>query len=234
MQVMQNFEDKKKNIIQALQDRVRIEISINGASGNTLTASSLFLKIIKKDEDFFLMLDSLVPSSPESTMLETKVVLISYKLDGVACAFLSNLVFFQKANRTYIMSFPTKIYRLQRRMYFRVNTTIKSMITVASDNVIDGARLPVYDISEGGISFFAKPEYLFEVGAEYNLSMLMYNGAVLKAFVKVRNIIENVVQKQYKLRVCAEFNAIDGKSKEIIAKYVFARQMEEIHKLRGE
>jgi len=226
-QIITDFDEKKRNIIDAIQTKERIEIAIPGS--RIVVASSVLLKIVKKNSVYYMVMDSLIPSSANNALLEIKKLLISYKIKNIECGFIADVLTFQKSLNAFIIEFPQKIYRLQRRMYFRISTTMMNLIKIAFE--IEGASitLPVVDVSEGGLSFFSKTSDIFTQGELYKVSLLMPDGAVLPALVKMCSIYK-VVHKRYRYRAGVEFRTIDKRSREIIARYVFSRQMEEIQK----
>ncbi|MFO7734731.1 MAG: PilZ domain-containing protein [bacterium] len=230
IQVLKDFEERKNNLYQVMKDRERITLSMG--KKRIVHASSLFLKIVKKDNHYFFIIDSLVPYSRKIILLEDKIALVSYKIDNIACGFMSKLYHHIKTTDTFVMTFPKAVYRLQRRQFFRVNTPLNTDIEITPLNMDKVSELPVFDISEGGISFFALEKHGFEVDEEYTVNIVMKEGHVLKVNLLVRNIITKVHHKKYNQRICCEFKNIDGPTRRIVAKYVFKRQMEEIKRKR--
>ncbi len=233
IQIISGEEEKKLNIYYALQSGERIDIVVS-ANGRIVTATSVFLKIIKKNEQLFVMIDAPIPASTLSVIAGGKNFLIIYKVENISCAFLSRAVASIKETNSYVIAFPSSIHRLQRRSFYRVAVPKSSMIYIIFDINSKSVRFDASDISEGGISFYAKLKEDFVVGEKYNISILIPGGIVLQVDVIVRNILE--IKKSYDkiFKVSAEFRGIDRKYRELIAKYVFVRQKEEILKQKGE
>jgi c-di-GMP-binding flagellar brake protein YcgR len=227
VQILTNLEERKSNLKQILIDRERLEVAVVG--NKIYQASSLFLKFVKKNNLIYLMLDSFVPKSAGGAFLSSKKAVLSYKIDNVACGFNVRLVHYLKNDDLFVVSFPDEIYRLQRRMFYRVQTTVSSRIFLVCTEK-NNIKFPVYDVSEGGISFFANAEHGFVEDEEYRVNIFMDNGAVISTIMTIKNIIQKVSHKLYSQRYCCEFSNIDKRSREIIAKYVYTRQMEEIQK----
>lgn len=190
----------------------------------------MILKIIKKGDSLYLIIDSVVPASLEKSFLKASIFLVSYKVENVACAFVSKIVGRQAAHKTCVASFPTAIHRMQRRMYYRIETTLSAMVHLSFENGGRTVKLPIHDISEGGVSFFMEGDAEFVAGEKIPMLLHLNDGAVIQVGLTVRNIVDG---KKRRRRICGEFTSMGRRERERIARYVFQRQMEEIQRRRN-
>jgi len=233
LQTVKDFEVIKGNIVDAIKNVTRVDISM--LSTSFVLASTAISKIARKDNSYFLLIDRLIPQSANTVLKQTRKAVLTFKVDNVLLGFMCNYAGYQDSSSSIILTFPEKIFRIQRRMFYRVSPTNPTQLEILVDSAEGEAKsLPTLDISEGGVSFYVRDNHGFEIGETYPSSLLMSDGAVVPLSIIIRSIfpLKKKLSGGYSSRIGSEFANLDSKTREIIAKFVFFRQMEDIQKSR--
>ncbi len=136
---------------------------------------------------------------------------------------------------------PTRILRLQRREFFRLETPhfapLRCKMAVKRENSIEAFDLPLFDISGGGLSLIAK----VEKAEKFSLAELIPDcrleipgESVLSVNLRVREILKiELPNGDQQLRLGCEFVSLPGTRLTLIERYITRLERERKAKSTG-
>ena len=141
----------------------------------------------------------------------------------------------------FSVALPTRILRLQRREFFRLETPhfapLRCKMAVKRENSIEAFDLPLFDISGGGLSLIAKIEKAekFSLGELIPDCRLEIPGeSVLSVNLRVREILKiELPNGDQQLRLGCEFVSLPGTRLTLIERYITRLERERKAKSTG-
>lgn len=231
IQILDEAVAIQKNIVSAIEAATRIDVKVYSKRKNIyINGSTLFLKILQRGGEVLILIDKLMSEALVNELIKNKIIVFLYSVDKVWCAFKTIIAGYDKKSGYFVVKFPSSICRQQRRRFFRVSTTVDNDINISFKSKFEKESFRVFDISEGGLSFKAQNHNDFEADDVFEASLYFSSGIFINASVKVKTISKAFSSAGAYFKVGAEFVHIQKQDRELIAKYILERQIEEIHK----
>lgn len=231
IQVLDDSVVIKKNICSAIRVAARVDVKVYSKRKNAyINGGTVFLKILQRGGSVLLLTDKLMPDSLVNDLIKNKIVIFLYAVDKVWCAFKTTFAGYDKKSGYFVVKFPSIIWRQQRRRFFRVSTIFGNDINISFKNKFGQDGLRVFDISEGGLSFKAQNYNDFVEADVFEASLYFSSGIFINVSIEIKVVSKEVVSSGTYFKIGVEFVCIENQDRELIAKYILERQIEEIHK----
>ena len=185
------------------------------------------------------------PNQPSNNKVASlaKTITLSAALDRVKIQMRLSALSSSKVEGkpAFSAALPTRILRLQRREFFRLETPhfapLRCKMAVKRENSIEAFDLPLFDISGGGLSLIAKIEKAesFSLGELIPDCRLEIPGeSVLSVNLRVREILKiELPNGDQQLRLGCEFVSLPGTRLTLIERYITRLERERKAKSTG-
>ncbi len=241
-----NVDIEVESLVRDLvENKVKCELCFN--LGAVMKASSSFISVARRGDRLFLKLDQAVPLKANEILLKMKIpVAVNFQIDHIDYAFLAHPYIFNGKKKYLVVTFPKEIFRLQRRMSYRLDLDTFDAITMKHDFRNDNRVLiSVKNISTGGIAFYSdspfssffeefendEGEIEYNTDELFNVRLILFKTKIVKA--QIRLIYgRNSGIRRYRFLIGAQFEQISERDLKMIGSYIFRKQKEEIRKLR--
>lgn len=195
---------------------------------------TLLLEIRRVGKAYNLLIDRVAGFEKALSKLPDKGVSLEFtdKI-GVPCWFYTKVI----AYREEIWSeLPEVIYRIQRRLYFRIEAFQGTEITFLVGSSTERKKATVKNYSAGGVAFFMEKDLKLSVGDLLtDIHLNIHEGRELIRFQILKAAIRRIEPESvYGVKVlCAgEFIEIEKKTRNDIVSHVFRQQMLMIRRVR--
>lgn len=218
-----NLEEIRFHIQKNYKQNTKLDIKIDN---EPISYSSIFVEIAFGGGAEGILMDTLVPSSGNSLIKESKKVTISYSVNGADYTFDSRYLSIVAKRFDFIkIAFPKVIRKIQKRKFLRVTPSYLSPLKVdLGDRITDN----VGDISIGGLCFFTSrnEEELYRGKVFSNISFALpsdkhkiYTKAIVRLFVGNRE-----AQGKARNKCGVEFIGLKPADEDAIGRYASERQ----------
>jgi c-di-GMP-binding flagellar brake protein YcgR len=192
---------------------------------------TMILSIEKQDNSDFLLVDPVARFESIHSRFPTREVSFEYLEKGVLCKFSSRVI--RCHRRAIWLEFPKSIQRIQRRAYFRIDSSPGAEIIFRVAGKEEKGR--VKDYSLGGASFFLENHLKLKKDDELtDLILTLPQGKAMVSYpiplAVVRRVDEHFEDRR---RLCGlEFLKLEGMTREELSRHIFEEQRILIQRIR--
>jgi c-di-GMP-binding flagellar brake protein YcgR len=192
---------------------------------------TIILGIQKQDDSDFLLVDPVARFESILSRFPTQEVSFEFLEKGVLCKFSSRVI--RCHRRAIWLEFPKSIQRIQRRAYFRIETSPGAEISFRFAGKEEKGS--VKDYSLGGVSFFMKSHLKLKKDDELtDLSLTLPQGNAMVSYpiplAVVRRVDEHFEDRR---RLCGlEFLKLEGLTRKELSRHIFEEQRILIQRIR--
>jgi c-di-GMP-binding flagellar brake protein YcgR len=192
---------------------------------------TVILGMQKEDNSNFLLVDPVARFEKILSRFSNQEVSFEFLEKGVLCKFSSRVT---RCDRWAIwLEFPRSIQRIQRRAYFRIDSSPGAEITFRIEGKEERGR--VKDYSLGGVSFFIESHLKLRRDEELtDLTLILPQGNTVVSYAipsaVVRRIDEHLEDRK---RLCGlEFLKLERMAREELSRRIFEEQRILIKRIR--
>jgi c-di-GMP-binding flagellar brake protein YcgR len=192
---------------------------------------TMILSIEKQDNSDFLLVDPVARFESIHSRFPAREVSFEYLEKGVLCKFSSRVIRYHR--RAIWLEFPKSIQRIQRRAYFRIESSPGAEIIFRVAGKEEKGR--VKDYSLGGASFFLENHLNLKKDDELtDLILTLPQGKAMVSYpiplAVVRRVDEHFEERR---RLCGlEFLKLEGMTREELSRHIFEEQRILIQRIR--
>ncbi|MGD0623618.1 MAG: PilZ domain-containing protein [Thermodesulfobacteriota bacterium] len=189
------------------------------------------MSIEKQDNSDFLLVDPVARFESIHSRFPAREVSFEYLEKGVLCKFSSRVIRYHR--RAIWLEFPKSIQRIQRRAYFRIESSPGAEIIFRVAGKEEKGR--VKDYSLGGASFFLENHLNLKKDDELtDLILTLPQGKAMVSYpiplAVVRRVDEHFEERR---RLCGlEFLKLEGMTREELSRHIFEEQRILIQRIR--